>query len=209
MKKITLTFAILLITGVATYVSAQHNRADIFKVSEITWFGLDFSNIRLIGPEGFTDPKAIKEVYFLEINNLVRLEPDKYDLKKIFSKQSVNINLDVARERIKLADENTMVLETGAKYQLDETAVKSIVAEYDITGNEGIGCVFIMETFEKASETGSMWVTFFDSSSKEVLLTERMSAKAGGFGWRNYWAKTFYNVLVQIQKTQYKAWAKG
>lgn len=43
-------------------------------------------------------------------------------------------------------------------------------------------------------------------ASKKVLLTERMTAKAGGFGFKNYWVKTVFLVLEEIRKSKYKEW---
>jgi hypothetical protein len=50
-----------------------------------------------------------------------------------------------------------------------------------------------------------MWVTFVDMKSKTVLLTKHMEGKAGGFGFRNYWAKSFLNVLKSI-KEDWRSW---
>lgn len=209
MKTKFFTVIVLLALFCSGPASGQYSRPDIFKVYEITWYGCDFSLIRLIGREGFIDPVAIKEIYFNEINNLVRYEPKKYDLKKTFSKQYVEIDLALVRERAKLVDVDQMVLETGEVYKFDEATVQAVISEYDLAGKEGIGVVFIMESFNKAQDMGYMWVAFFDVVNGNVLLTEKMSGKAGGFGWRNYWAKTVYNVLKQIESKRYKAWMKS
>jgi hypothetical protein len=63
-----------------------------------------------------------------------------------------------------------------------------------------------MEKFVKLEEAGYMWVVFFDLSNKNILLMENMTGKAGGFGWRNYWARSFYTVLKEIEKTRYNLW---
>ena len=63
--------------------------------------------------------------------------------------------------------------------------IESIVRGYNFSGKKGIGLMFIMETMNKASATASMYVTFINLSSGKVLLTERMTAKAAGFGFRN------------------------
>ena len=65
-----------------------------------------------------------------------------------------------------------------------------------------------MESFNKPKRIGTMWVTFFDIASKTVLLTEKMSGKAGGAGFRNYWARAYYNVMDKIQKKEYLKWKK-
>jgi hypothetical protein len=195
----------------ASLASSQesYTRSDIFSSNEITWMGLDFSNIKLVGSEGFTDPYTIKNTHFRNINNLILNEPDKYDLKEFFSKQSVDVDLSVIRERNTLPDDEELVLEDGSVYFLDEPAVQEMISQYTPEASEGIAVVLIMESFNKKDERGYMWVTFFDIATKEVLLTDRMEGKAGGFGWRNYWAKTVYNVLKEIGKKQYDRWRKG
>jgi hypothetical protein len=99
-----------------------------------------------------------------------------------------------------------MVVPSGTIYHLEEETIFEIVNDYNPETQTGVGVVFIMESFNKEEEKGHMWVVFFDIPTKEVLLMEKMSGAAGGFGWRNYWARTYYNVLKEIEKTQYKAW---
>ncbi|MCD4724133.1 MAG: hypothetical protein K8R63_04760 [Bacteroidales bacterium] len=202
MKKLILIAGIFL---VFSFVSkGQYTPADVFKVDNITWYGLDFSNIKLIGSEGFTDPYAIKNQFFYSWNNLIITETDKYDLAGFFHKSSVENDLSIVEGRNMLPDPDELVINTN--YSLGEDEVKKIISEYDITGKEGIGLVFIMESFNKNKELGYMWVTFFDLETKEVLLSNKMSGKPGGFGIRNYWAKSFYNVMKSIEKKKWKAW---
>lgn len=202
MKKLILIAGIFL---VFSFVSkGQYTPADVFKVDNITWYGLDFSNIKLIGSEGFTDPYAVKNQFFDSWNNLIITETDKYDLAGFFHKSFVENDLSIVQERNMLPDPDELVINTD--YSLGEDEVKKIISEYDITDKEGIGLVFIMESFNKTDEKGYMWVSFFDIETKEVLLSNKMSGKVGGFGIRNYWAKSFYSVMKSIEKKKWKAW---
>lgn len=63
-----------------------------------------------------------------------------------------------------------------------------------------------MELLDKTSETGTMWVTFFNLSDNKVLITEKMKGEARGFGFRNHWARTVYNVINQIKLSKYEEW---
>ena len=45
-------------------------------------------------------------------------------------------------------------------------------------------------------------------SSKKVLLTEKVRGKAGGFGFRNYWARTIHEVLKDIDKHKNDEWKR-
>jgi len=42
-------------------------------------------------------------------------------------------------------------------------------------------------------------------NDKTVLLTKRLTEESGGFGFRNYWAKTFAGALKDIGK-ELKSW---
>lgn len=206
MKKATFIISLFLLLNIVAEVKGQYTRADIFNTSELTWYGLDFSSIKLIGPDGFTDVTTIKEIYFAEINNLVRIEPEKYDLRKSFHKSKVTIDLNMVKERNKTPDVTKLVLDHFEEYAIDEDQVSKIVGSYKTEAKSGIGVVFIMEKFVKLEEAGYMWVVFFDISTKNILLMENMTGKAGGFGWRNYWARTFFSVLKEIEKTRYNLW---
>jgi hypothetical protein len=201
MKKIVLLFIVAFAFSFAA--QSQYTKADVFKVSEITFYGLDFSNVRLVGSEGFTDPYAIKNQFFKSWNNLFIAEPDKYNLAEVFGKSNVTINLDIVTERNEMPDPGELVIDEP--YSFGEEVVSDIIAEYD-TGEEGIGLVFIIESFNKIDEMGYMWVTFFDMSTGEVLFAKHMAGDAGGFGLRNYWAKSYYNVMKDIGKKQWKIW---
>jgi hypothetical protein len=203
MKKLVLTFLVLSVLSLTATIQAQYTTADIFKVDKITWYGLDFTNIKLIGSEGFLDPDNIKYTFFNSWNNLVKVEPDKYNLERFFKKKDVDIQLDLVKKRNKTVDPDQLVIDEDYDFHMEK--VEEIISEYEVEG-EGIGLVFIMESFNKNEAMGYMWVTFFDIKTKKVLLADNMSGKAGGFGMRNYWAKSYFNVMREIEKKKYKMW---
>ena len=75
-------------------------------------------------------------------------------------------------------------------------------------GGVGIGLVFIVETFSKPNEEGSIYVTFVNMGSKETLFSERLAAEPKGFGMRNFWAGCVYGVLTKMQKKEFANWKK-
>jgi hypothetical protein len=167
-------------------INAQHNTSDIFKGNEITWYGLDFSNVRLIGAIGFKNPEKIKSYYFDAWNSLIIYETNKYKLDKFFHKESVENYLNIVTDRNTLPNLDELVIETEYSFGAEE--VMRMISEYDSGEKEGIGLVFILESLNKYKERAIIWVTFFDIQTKQVLLTERLEGKAGGYGFRNFWA---------------------
>lgn len=177
----------------------------IKNADEIVYFGLDFSKVRLIGSEGFSNPPDIKARYFRSWNMVVVNEASKYDLKKAFKKDVIRRDLSVIEERNTLPDAEALVI--NSSYSIDREDVESVISTYKGEYDSGVGLVFIVESFNKTGEIGKMWVTFFDIETKEVLVTRRYSGEPGGFGLRNYWVRTVYNVINQVED-DYNDWLK-
>ncbi len=189
---------------------AQDVNAIFQKATPITWLGLDFTGAKLIGdPEKFNDDAAVKQL-MESINTLMVTEAAKFSISKAFDKTSVENALQIAdKQNKKLKPES---LRTDSPFDkapvMTLKDVEAIVKKYDFEGKDGIGLLFNVESFNKTTQMGSYMITFVNMKTKTVLLTERMEAKAVGFGLRNYWAGSVYNVLKEIGRSEYKAWAK-
>jgi hypothetical protein len=75
--------------------------------------------------------------------------------------------------------------------------------------NEGIGVVFITESYNRAAESASYYVVIFDVASKKVLITDKFKEKPGGIGIKNYWASTILKTLEDVSKNYDKWRSKG
>ncbi len=200
-------FAAMLLFMGTQPVSAQTLK-EFFNSSEVplTYLGVDFTHAKV-----FNDIAAnamdIRDRQFASINQVIVNEPKKYDFQKALSVSSVTNDISFVNAKNAKIDAEK-IIETGEvkEERLNKSSIESIVKSYQFTGKKGIGLMFIMESMNKASATASMYVTFVDLASGKVLLTERMTAKAAGFGFRNYWAKTIYEVLNDIKKSKYKQW---
>lgn len=185
-------------------INAQYKTSDVFEVNEITWYGLDFSNVRLIGAIGFKNPEKIKNYYFDVWNSLILAEAGKYNLAKFFQKESINNYLDIVKERNTLPDSDELVIEIEHSFGAEK--VRQIISEYDSGNKDGIGLVFIVESLNKHEEKAFTWVTFFDIQSEQVLLTQRFDGKARGFGFRNYWAGAYHKIMKSAYKLMRISW---
>jgi hypothetical protein len=68
--------------------------------------------------------------------------------------------------------------------------------------------MFVVESFSKMNDEGSIWVTFINMDSKEVLFTEHLVGKPGGAGLRNFWAGCVNNVITKMEKKEFEMWRK-
>ena len=174
--------------------------------SKMTWLGLDFSEARLYG-DATSENWYMKDRYFPSINDLVILEPKKYDVAKAFRKNNVAFELSITRKvNDNLDIDKFKTNSTEDLRRLNPEKIDSMIEKYDFGKNSGFGVVFIMEGMDKVSKTASIFVTIVYMVSKKVLLTKRMVAPPRGFGFRNYWAYTVFLVLREIDNSQYKKW---
>lgn len=188
------------------------SKADIFDANkEITWLGLDFSQMKFIGDAaqwkdaGEVTNSQMRDKYFPGWNNLFVNEKDKYKVADAVRRTEVLYAIDVTEKANNSLKGNFFESDGNMYHSLDENKVSALVKKYDFKGHAGIGMLFFVEGMSKGRETASVWVTFVDMKSKKVLLTKQMEGKAGGFGFRNYWAKSFLNVIKAV-KEDWRSW---
>ena len=187
--KILITILMLVIATGNT--SFAQDKAKVMSEKSITWFGVDFS----IGKYTLVteDPAVIVNQYLKAINKLILMEPEKYNLKTLFNKSEVTNDLDQVTERNEKIDPTSLVIYEEHKITLDD--VKAEIKKYNTKGKSGMGLVFVAENLNKTTQMGSYYVCFFDIASKEIIDAQRMTGKAAGIGFRNYWTGSVYNIM--------------
>lgn len=199
LQKLNWLFALLLCANVQPALSQIPDN------EEITWLGMDFTEVKFVGSATqFKDAGEItnsdfRDKYIPAWNQLFINEPKKY-----------NVADAVRRPEVKYATEITEKVNNGIKTDffsnnpsdygsLTAEKVNDLVKKYDFNGKSGVGLMFFVDGMSKAKDETSAWITFVDMKSKKVLLTARKTGKAGGFGFRNYWAKSFDNILSGVK----------
>ncbi len=182
---------------------------------ELVWYGLDFSNAKFVG--GFDNmvkssektETVLKNKFIPAWNTLILNEPAKYDLKKTFKKTVVSNYLTDVMNRNSKIDETKLMSWNAFAFENPGKVIESTVSKY--TSGEvksGVGVVFIVESFDKTAIMANVYVTFFDISSKSVLLTEKFSTVPMGIGVQNYWAGSVFKIFKQIEDKKMKEWKK-
>ena len=206
MKKLVLFVVTLFLAG---QVSAQNSMADVFNgKAKVVFLGLDFTQAKYIGKIGFTDANAIQNQHMVSWNSLIEAEPKKFSLQKQLKLKDDQYTSKV--EDLIKYNKSANVADniTDDEYSITEDQVKKSVAKYSLTEKDGIGVVYVVESLSKTAEKMTAWVTFIDLSTKKVLYTEKVEGKAGGFGFRNYWAGAVYKINENIGSKYYKQWSK-
>ena len=185
--------------------------ADFFNnKAEVTWLGIDFSHVRLVGEftqfkdAGPMDPAEIRDRYFPSWNSLVLNEPDKYDVKGMFKLNQMKISIDMIQKLNAETQPQNMKAYEAPQYSCDE--MRKYVRNYTPEAVQGLGIVFVAEVLNKTIDMGSFFIIVLDMKTKDILLCEKMSGKASGIGVRNFWAGSIYNIIKEVKKSEYNKW---
>lgn len=191
----------------ATFAAPAQKEADIIRSDKpITWLGIDFTQARFIGSAnqfkdaGEVTDDQVRDKYIPAWNELFINEQKKYDVAKYVHRESVGYALDVTTKANNKVGSSFFSQDPGDYSRLKESDITAAVKKYDFMGKKGIGLVFFVEGMSKGKEEASAWITFVDMGAKSVLKTYRVTGKAGGFGFRNYWAKAFLNILKETDR---------
>ena len=206
MKKLILLFTITLFIQQSF---AQKAMSKLFDgKSKVVFLGLDFTQAKFIGTDGFQDPYKLKTYYLTNWNALLEEEYSKYNLPLIGFKarhyETNTASLMVLNDEIKDIEKRII---NGSHY-LNDKMIQRSVRKYKLPHNKGVGISFVIESFNKSLEKAVIWVTFVNLNTGAMLYTERMEGEAKGFGLRNYWAGSILDVINQIKVSRYKVWKR-
>jgi len=199
--KSLLCLALLLLTALAA--PAQKDNDIVRSDKPITWLGLDFTMTRFIGTAtqfkdaGEITDDAVRDKYVPGWNELFINEPKKFDVAKYVHRETVVFALDVTARANNKVGGSFFSSDPSDYNRLKEDDIAKAVKKYDFMGKQGVGLLFFVEGMSKGKEEASAWITFVDMGTKTVLQTWRETGKAGGFGFRNFWAKAFLNILKE------------
>lgn len=200
LQKLNWLFALLFMCAIAQSALSQ-----IPENEEITWLGMDFTGARFIGSATqFKDAGEItssdfRDKYIPAWNQLFINEPKKYNVAEAVHRSQVNYAIEIT-EKVNNGIKKDFFSTNPSDYgSLTADNVAEMVNKYDFNGKKGVGLMFFVDGMSKAKSEASAWITFVDMKSKKVLLTAHKTGKAGGFGFRNYWAKSFDNLLNGVK----------
>ena len=197
--------------NVLNTANASEQIHNIFSAPEIpiTFLGIDFSNAKYFGNLGIVTNTDLASM-LKSINYIIPNEYDKYNIAKALKKEKVPLILQLTDNLNKnITDADFVSYNTGDKNitLLKEDEINKIVYKYDLSKyDKGIGLVFIVDNMDKNNDQATVWVTFIDINSNAVILTEKLSGKAGGFGFRSFWAHPFADIIGDIKSKQFKKW---
>lgn len=205
---------LLIILAIFTFSFSGRSQKldDLFQPSstKITWLGIDFSHVKLIGDFnmfaewGDYSPSEVKNHYFPAWNDLLYSESDKYDVSEMLRKEDLIFKTDAIYAINANASIENMEAKVDPMYSKED--IQGFIKNYDFQTKEGVGVLLVAESLNKFKEYGKYHFIAIDLATNTILLHDVIQGKPGGFGLRNYWAKTIYNVISEIKSHRYSKW---
>lgn len=198
------SFAFLV--AVTTVVSLKAQDAKIiFSTEKIVFYGLDFSKAKFALPDA--KPEEIKDTYFSAWNTTVFGDNGRFPKESAFRKITVYGDPTVVEKRNATA--STASMNSAYDAPLSKAEIESMISEYkNGTRKEGVGVVFIVESFNKKEKKGVADVVFFDIATRKVLLAKRMNGEPRGAGINSYWMGVIEQMFTKMVDTDYALWKK-
>jgi hypothetical protein len=171
------------------------------KSDTVIWAGLDYSMVRMYGTQDFKDPDAIFS-HYLDAWNALFLQERIKTISSILNKK-VEPDTEHMAERNKIATTGQVIREDGDFVETSHITSQDIadaVRSYKLSEQSGLGLVFIVDRLVKSQGRGAVYLVFFDVSTRQVIASERVIAKAKGVAFRNYWFGVIKNAEPGLKK---------
>lgn len=172
---------------------------------------MDYSKVKMIGTLDFQRPEQIFPDMLTAWNGLFMAEmlpqlekmakPLRTDLQAV-----TDNNAKAGASQIERKDGSSD--EMVKPSHITDADLAEIVKSYKLENDKGLGLVFVMDRLVKTQTTGCMHVVFFDVASRKVVRSERVCARAGGIGFRNFWFSPVKETVKQLPKMYKDAKAK-
>jgi hypothetical protein len=208
MKRTCIIFMLLIpaLTGYPQKIQDLFQPSDV----KVSWLGIDYSHVKLIGnfsefmDAGMKDPIQIRNIYFPRWNRIILDEREKYDVGGMLRKPDIYYDIDPIADVNSKADVDAMQSYNMQKFT--DADLQNYVNQYDLTGKEGLGVLFMAECLNKGAVEAYYHFIVINMSTREILFHRRLRGEPQGFGIRNYWANSVCQVIQNIKYFYYSEW---
>ena len=192
---------------------AQNTVKDLAAAKEIVWYGLNFTEAKMVGQfdqaMGAAPATAaeIKNKWIPAWNNLIIAEPQNFKLKEAFEKESVYYDMSPVEKANQAIKADQLMMVNTFTFADPQKTIKNAISK--LSGGEkkeGLGLTFVVESFNKTNDEAVVYAVVFDIKTKTILVSEKMTGKPTGIGLRNFWAGAMKHIIKQITKDYYPKW---
>lgn len=177
----------------------------------LTWYGWDFSNVKMRDFKKFDEGDIIVGKHLPSIIGKLTITYPEARIKRATKVDSVVVDRETINMLYQSIDRKSFV--TMNTYELKPEAIQEIVKKYTLPQKSGLGLVVIMEMMNDEKDPfryASGYVTFFDIESREVYYTTKMKGLPGSkWGFEDYWFNGITEIFDYFFAKYYSKTMKG
>lgn len=208
MEKVILTAFVL----ISNFLNAQSVK-EMLEADSAVWFGMDFTKAKLIGDFSHpsTDAKAgelIVRRWIPEWNVLMNKELWNFDIATAIQKPKLRRETELTAQLNAQINPDSIHFEEPVNYKFkdpDKQIGEMLLKYHPEKYKAGLGCVFIVESFNRKAVNANVYFVLFDIATKKLIGYKRFMGNPKGGGIRNYWAGAIKVIIEQVTTTGYNA----
>lgn len=212
MKKIVLSITL---AASSLVVWAQNTAKDVFSKPDMVWFGLNFAEAKMVGnfaqvgEAGESSSKELRDKWMPSWNGLIIGEPQNFKFAETYEKENIITDINSTEKMNHAISLGSLTQNEMFSFSDPQKSIKNVVSKlHSNEKKDGLGLVYVVESFNKNTQIATIYVTIFDIATKNILITEKIEGKGTGIGLRNYWAGAVKVINKEIKTDYYKKWKK-
>jgi hypothetical protein len=206
MKKIIIIFFIL--------ISSTHfsqNTKVLLAADSAVWFGLDFTKAKFTGSfaQSFgiapNDGTELIEKWVPEWNNMFFKEPQNFDIGEAIKKPMLYRDIGAVTKLNSKINKDSVYSAMPVAYKIPspDITIPEMIKKYSSSKKAGLGCVLIVESFNKEAHNAYVFFVLFDISNYKMIGYKRLIGIPKGIGLRNFWAGAIKDLIKQVKNSAY------
>jgi len=171
----------------------------VFDSNNVIYYGVDMSMVKLTNPMKVGQDDYIRHYLYAWIQTFEKeLSPYQYIRRWLKKKDGFTFEPEDVQKRAELVDEEWVIRES---YSFSIEQLKEIIQSYELKQDNGLGFVINAENFNKSREYMTLYYTFFDINSREILWATKIKGVPGGWGMNGFWSNGLTNsIKIYIDK---------
>lgn len=172
-------------------VIVDSQRTRVMLSNEYTYYGIDFSKLRLINSAKMAQGESIKNTFCPAwLGKFDEYYTEGYLRPRLGAEILNDERYPFQAEQYLKNNPSTIVNLYATAWSVD--TLRMMVKDYQLVRKSGIGISFIISEFNKNEEEVIGYVSFFDIETRELLFVIKTYGKALGTGMTNHWFNGLY-----------------
>jgi hypothetical protein len=172
------------------------SKNEVFHSKSFTFYGYDYTKLRV--SDGTRMGQNLMP-FFPALSKLLLKQFPQKDFEIKFKKGKDNVPFNpIPTETLNEKINNGKIVTTEPQ-KISPDSLAEMIRKYQLPEKEGIGSVIIFECFDRAAQTETAYMIFFDISTRNILYSQRVESRDGnGYNYMGDWKKAAVKTIPRL-----------